>query len=148
MTVIDRRQARRLALELLYGREITGFSLKRLAKDRLQDPEAEPLAEFCGLLLRGIEKYQERIDRTIDEYAQNWALERLPLIDRNILRMAIYEMIYEPTIPISVSINEAVELSKEYGSADSSKFVNGVLGQLAVNLTEPNGRSSSGDKEL
>ncbi len=90
--------------------------------------------EFALGVLAGVEMHGDQIDRTISEYADNWSLERMPIIDRNILRMCLYEMIYESEIPFSVSINEAVELAKTYGTEESSKFVNGVLGKIASDL--------------
>ena len=103
------------------------------------------MAEFCRRLLKGLDRNGPTIDNIIEEKTKNWVLERLPLIDRNILRIAIFEMVFEPKIPAGVSINEAVELAKEYGGVDSSKFINGVLGQLSNDLKAE--QSSDPEKE-
>ena len=130
----DRRLARKMALEILYEREIVEDDWRVIAGRRLEDEENIPMIEFCRRLLKGLDRNGPAIDNIIEEKTRNWVLDRLPLIDRNILRLAIFEMVFEPKIPASVSINEAVELAKEYGGAESSKFINGVLGQLANDL--------------
>jgi transcription antitermination protein NusB len=134
---MERRRARQAVLEILYQREITGEDLKQLAERRCDPAKKDTFSRFCRLLAEGIPANQKAIDDLIDLYAENWAIERLPLIDRNILRIAVYEMYYEPTIPLSVSINEAIELAKIYGSGESGKFINGVLGKIAITLGEP-----------
>ncbi len=127
----DRRLARKLALEILYEQEIVTGDWRLIAKRRLDENLDVQVVEFCRRILKGLDRNRSTIDITIEERTENWALDRLPLIDRNIMRLALYEMFYEPKIPTSVSINEAVELAKEYGGVDSSRFINGVLGQLA-----------------
>ncbi len=130
----DRRLARKLALEVLYEREIVEEDWRVIAGRRLEDEENIPMIEFCRRLLKGLDRNGPAIDKIIEEKTRNWVLDRLPLIDRNILRLAIFEMVFEPKIPASVSINEAIELAKEYGGSESSKFINGVLGQLSNDL--------------
>ncbi|KKK69708.1 hypothetical protein LCGC14_2931350, partial [marine sediment metagenome] len=80
---------------------------------------------------------KQSINEQINIAADRWTLERMPLLDRNILRMAIYEILFEEDVPVSVAINEAVELAKVYGTPDSSKFVNGVLGNVAKKIAKP-----------
>lgn len=144
--MIERRKARQAALELLYQREIFECGLSdALARQARAVPD-KPLPEFSLRLLRGIDTNQRAIDELIDKHAKNWAIDRLPLIDRNILRIALYEMLFEPSIPVSVSINEAIEMAKIFGSAESGKFINGVLGQVAVSLGDSD-RVSSGKRE-
>jgi N utilization substance protein B len=130
---VERRRARKAALEVLYEMEITSETVDQALEARERSGK-KPLDEFALSVLAGVEMYGDQIDRTISEYADNWSLERMPIIDRNILRMCLYEMIYESEIPFSVSINEAVELAKTYGTEESSKFVNGVLGKIASDL--------------
>ena len=77
---------------------------------------------------------QEKIDQLIEQYSKDWKLDRMAAVDRNLLRLAIYEILYMPDIPSAVSINEAVELAKIYGSDESAKFVNGILGNLVRQL--------------
>lgn len=134
--MLERRRARKTALEILYQREITGNSIETILDRHLYSPENDPLSEFCLRLLNGINKHQEEIDAMIRAFTDHWALERMPLLDRNILRIGIYEMLYEDDIPYSVSINEAIELAKIYGTPESGKFVNGILGKIAMSLGE------------
>src|SRR3990170_3171097 len=97
--MIERRKARQTALELLYQREIYDCGLADVIARYSRVEGNKPLADFSLRLLQGIEVNQQTIDNVIDKYAENWAIERLPLIDRNILRIATYEMLLEPTIP-------------------------------------------------
>ncbi len=85
---------------------------------------------FAKRLLEGVFAHQEAIDAFIIKYAPEWPLSQITIVDRNILRLGIYEMLYDPEIPARVAINEAIELAKAYGGPSSSKFVNGVLGSL------------------
>lgn len=134
--MLERRKARKAALEILYQREITGSSIHEILKKHLYPETGGTLSDFCRRILSGIADHQQEIDGLIEKYTDNWALERMPLLDRNMIRIAICEMLYEPDIPFSVSINEAIELAKVYGTPDSSKFVNGVLGKIAMNISE------------
>lgn len=124
-----RREARKRALELLYQIEVTGQdvgeALNNFKRFRYE------MSPFSRQIIEGVIDKKTSIDELIDLAAAKWTIQRMPLLDRNILRIAIYEMLYESEIPISVSINEAVELAKIYGTPDSSKFVNGVLGNVA-----------------
>jgi transcription antitermination protein NusB len=129
--MLERRKARHQALHILYQREITEESLSRILDDRSYSVEDGEPADFCRELVLGVEAHQARIDATIEDISDNWSLMRMPLVDRNILRVAVFEMLYLDDVPDSVSINEAVEMAKIYGGEDSSKFVNGILGRLA-----------------
>lgn len=138
--------ARRQALQVLFQKEFLGLDLTQLddtdvlvvsncpkgAKET--DLVGEPLSEHSTALLAGIVEHLEQIDRWIASTAQNWTLERMPLVDRNIIRLASYEIAYCDDVPPAVAINEAVELAKSFGGDDSPRFVNGVLGRIASNL--------------
>lgn len=87
--------------------------------------------EFASLLVHGVISYQERIDSLIARFAPEWPLDQMAVIDRNVLRIAIYEFLVEGSTPVKVAINEAVELAKTYGSDSAPRFINGVLGTLA-----------------
>lgn len=127
----ERSRARRQALNILYQREITGeSSLGIIESGSYHHDEGEP-SQFCRDLVAGVEAHQDAIDSQIAAISEHWSLSRMPLVDRSILRLAAYEILYESDIPQSVSINEAVEMAKVFGGEDSSKFVNGVLGRLA-----------------
>ena len=91
----------------------------------------EDVWNFAAELARGAWAAHAELDAIIVRYAAGWALERMANADRNLLRLALYEILYRPEIPQSVSINEAVELAKEYSTADSAKFINGILGSFA-----------------
>jgi N utilization substance protein B len=120
---------RRLALEILFAQELNPQPLEKILESRKL--ARRPLPNDFGLkLIKGVLEHKKELDRLIDKYAQNWRVERMPLTDRNILRLALYEIVYENQIPYGVSINEAVELAKLYGTEDSGRFVNGVLGKV------------------
>lgn len=127
----ERRKARHQALHILYQREITGETIGEiLGRCGWSEEDGEPLP-FTRELLSGVEVHQAQLDGAIEGISENWVLSRMPIVDRNILRMAAYEILFDDDIPDSVSINEAVEMAKVYGGDDSSKFVNGILGRLA-----------------
>lgn len=94
----------------------------------------DSLPGFSLVLITGVKEHQDRIDPMIEDYADNWSLSRMPFLDRNILRIGLFEMLYIEDIPISVSINEAVEMAKKYSTEDSGKFVNGILGKIALQI--------------
>lgn len=130
--MLERRRARHQALHILYQREITEQPVGRILTEGTSNVEDGEPTEYCRDLVLGVEAHQARIDRLIEETSENWTLSRMPLVDRNILRLAVFEMLYrDDDVPDSVAINEAVEMAKVYGGEDSSKFVNGVLGRLA-----------------
>lgn len=123
-----------MALEVLYEKDILGDSLGEIIKVRSTSLASPPLSDFALKLLFGFETNRSKIDEMIAKYADNWSIDRMPIVDRNIIRIGVYEMLFEETIPIRVSINEAVELAKLFGSEDSSKFVNGILGRIAKEM--------------
>jgi N utilization substance protein B len=130
--MLERRRARHQALHILYQREITEQPVGRILSEGTSNVEDGEPTDYCRDLVLGVEAHQARIDQLIEETSENWTLSRMPLVDRNILRLAVYEMLYhDEDVPDSVAINEAVEMAKVYGGEDSSKFVNGVLGRLA-----------------
>ncbi|MGH2707046.1 MAG: transcription antitermination factor NusB [Actinomycetota bacterium] len=122
-----RRGARRIALEVLYEHEVSG----RAVGDILERCSMEPSFEFAGTLVRGVEERRADLDQVLSRYAHEWPVSRMPAIDRNLLRLGALEILYLPDIPPAVTINEAVELAKRYSTQNSSRFVNGVLGQIA-----------------
>lgn len=129
----ERSRARRQALQILYQRDITGESVASILAAKSYSVEDGEPDEFCRQLVSAVEERLDELDATIGEVSENWSVSRMPLVDRNILRLATYEIEYSDDVPASVSINEAVELAKVYGGEDSSKFVNGVLGRIAAN---------------
>jgi N utilization substance protein B len=129
--MLERSRARRQALQILYQRDITGESVGVILGSGIYSVEDGEPDAFCRALVCGVEEHLPELDETIGEVSENWSVSRMPLVDRNILRLATYEITFAPDVPPSVSINEAVELAKVYGGEDSSKFVNGVLGKIA-----------------
>ncbi|WP_456432463.1 transcription antitermination factor NusB [Thermosulfuriphilus sp.] len=123
-----RRRARETALQVLYEIEMTGSSPEEAFSSYVENFAIRPKAEdFARELVRGVLARKEEIDSTIKRHSRNWRLERMASIDRNILRIATYELLFRPDIPPKVSLNEAVELAKRFGSEDSAAFVNGIL---------------------
>jgi len=126
-----RRLSRELALKILFQIDIAHSNLLDVLKYTFEDNEyTEEIKDFSLELVKGVEEHIVEIDTTIKKYTDNWSLERITNIDRNILRIAICEILLIDDIPKSVSINEAVELSKKYGTKSSFSFVNGVLGKI------------------
>jgi N utilization substance protein B len=127
-----RRKARELALEALYRIEITQEdSLSILSDIFLRTHQSKEVTQFTRELVTCTLREQKKIDALIIESMENWKIDRLAVIDRNILRAAVCEMLYFPEIPFKVSINEAIELAKKYSGEESGKFVNGVLDKIA-----------------
>ena len=127
-----RTHAREIALKILYQADINRQGIPASIEDVWHGEEKlEPaVVEFSNLLVSGISGHLKEIDGLIAEYATNWQVERMAVIDRNILRLATFELLFLKDIPAKVSINEAVELAKKYGDLDSSKFLNGVLDKI------------------
>lgn len=126
------------ALQILFQREVTGQSAARIISARsFVDDEFAPSepSEFCRTLALGTEANLEAVDARMSEVSEHWVVSRMPLVDRNILRLAAFELLFLDDVPPSVTINEAVELAKTYGGEDSSKFINGVLGKIADQLS-------------
>ena len=142
--MLERTRSRRQALQMLYQMDITGDTVQLILNTKAYSVEDGEPDEFCRTLFAGVEENHAFIDEMIGLVSENWSVSRMPLVDRNILRLATYEILYEFDVPASVAINEAVELAKVYGGEDSSKFVNGVLGRIAERTaaareTEPAG---------
>lgn len=129
--MLERTKARRQALHILYQREITGERVSKILEGATYSTEEGEPADYARQLVTCVEANQPRIDERIEAISEHWTVSRMPLVDRNILRLAACEILYADDVPASVTINEAVELAKVFGGQDSSKFVNGVLGKLA-----------------
>jgi len=133
----ERTNSRKCALQVLYQSAILQKSPEELIEGESLIDETRALDEYALSLLNGCADHVKDVDPYIIEASENWKIDRMPVIDRELLRMATYEMIYVEDVPISVSINEAVNLAKEYGGEDDSpRFVNGILGRIASVLEE------------
>jgi N utilization substance protein B len=132
--VSARSKARKQALDLLYESDIRGSdALQTLELRDFPDdgPDARPIREYTRDLISGVGENRRKIDELIMTYAQGWDMDRLPAVDRNILRIGIFEILWSTSVPTSVSIDEALNLAKELSSDDSSKYIHGVLARIA-----------------
>lgn len=126
-----RRRARAVVLQVLYELDFTDHEAKAALEGRFEDrPLPEAAESFASLLAMGVQTYRTYLDSVVGDLAPEWPIDQIAAVDRNVLRIAIYELLFEPDIPPKVAINEAVELAKMFGSESSPRFVNGVLGSL------------------
>lgn len=126
MNVGSRRESRERALSLLYEAEV-----KEMTPAALVDDQPVALDPFVADLVLGVGTHQVRIDELIARYAVDWTIDRMPVVDRNLLRLAVYELLERPDVPLGAVISEAVELAKRYSTDHSGRFVNGVLASVA-----------------
>lgn len=126
-----RSRGREVALQLLFQRDqnakMDRAALEQFARDRVSD---EPIRKFCLFLYDGVVQQLTDIDAKISASAENWRISRMPTVDRNILRLGAFELLFMQDTPAAVAFDEAIELARRYGTADSSAFVNGVLDRL------------------
>lgn len=115
-------------MDVLFEQELAGASPGEILKRY----HANPGYVYAEQLVNGVNEHRSSIDRTISAHAKDWKLERMPVVDRNLLRIAIFEMGYLPEVPVAVAMNEAVELAKTYSTEDSSRFVNGLLAAVCA----------------
>ena len=141
-----RRSARRLALDVLYEAEIRdrlpleafesraaeGWVVRPAEDEASEDQQPSPEAQArARILVQGVQLHQADIDELISAYADRWALQRMPVVDRNLLRIGLFELLWSNDVPVAVAINEAVELAKAMSTEDSGRFINGLLGRIA-----------------
>jgi N utilization substance protein B len=128
-----RRRARVLALQALYEIDAVGHKAEEVISHLMIEEEiSEENADFTRELVTGVIHNKDRIDENISKYAPAWPLKQIPVVDRNILRLAIYEILFDNNVPVRVAINEAIELAKSFSSDNSPKFINGVLGSVSA----------------
>jgi N utilization substance protein B len=130
-----RRRGREFALQVLYQIDVThrevGEALNLLWDNFASDEEA---TDFCERLVRGVVEHSDEINRLIEKYAEHWKISRMNQIDRNVLRIAVYELLYCNDIPPKVTMNEAIDIGKKFGSEESGAFINGVLDGIRQHL--------------
>jgi N utilization substance protein B len=132
-----RRKARSIALQALYEIDSVQHDPEETLKNLREELKlSEETFKFAGELVNGVVRYKEKLDAQIHRYAPAWPIEQIAFIDRNILRLAIFEILIDNKIPVKVAINEAVELAKNFGGDSSSKFINGVLGAISANINK------------
>ncbi len=131
-----RRKARGLALQALYEIDSAGHKAEEVVNYLLaEEGLSEENANFIRELVNGVIQNKEKIDENIKNFAPAWPVAQISVVDRNIMRLAIFEILLDNRVPVKVAINEAVELAKAFGSDNSSKFVNGVLGSVSTLVT-------------
>lgn len=139
-----RRQAREAALQILYLADIASLTGEKSAKIIWAGSEAPPRARaFADELARGAMAHRPQLDGLITRYAENWEIARMAAIDRNILRLAAFELLHNQDTPVSVVIDEAVEIAKTYSTQDSGKFVNGILDKIKTERPAPDSPPAS-----
>ncbi|AGL19444.1 transcription antitermination factor NusB [Actinoplanes sp. N902-109] len=128
-----RRKARKRALDVLYEadlRDLSPASVLTTYLDRIEKPHPDHL-DYTISLVQGVAEHLDRIDELIASYAEGWTIDRMPVVDRNLARIAVFELLYLPEIDDPVAITEAVELAKQMSTDDSPRFLNGILGRIA-----------------
>jgi N utilization substance protein B len=159
---VSRRQARIAALQTLYELDATSHPVTDVLARNLEEPASENIdAEggvgerldpearaFAAELVEGVLAHREELDRIIERSAPNWPIEQMSRIDKTILRLAIFEVLFHNRVPLKAAINEAVELGKRFGSDSSSRFINGVLGTVAQQAQQMSaqGRADTGER--
>ncbi len=127
-----RSKARKRALDILFESEVRGLPLGATLEDRLAAAEP-PVNDYTVVLVRGIAEHRSHIDELVTTYSQGWTLERMPTVDRNALRIGIFEILYVDEVPDAVAVTEAMTLVRDLSTDESPGFVNGVLGNIVRN---------------
>jgi N utilization substance protein B len=127
--VSARSKARKRALDVLFEAELRGSPVLDLLAERTA-MASPPVSAYAAALVRGVTEHQPRIDELIAKYAEGWTLDRMPAVDRNVLRIGIYELLWAPDVPDAVAISEAVQLARDLSTEASPTFINGLLARL------------------
>ncbi len=130
MAAVSRSRCREYALQVLYQAEYRGHRQGDALRFWRHFHKGDKVPDYLVKLVEGVAAHQEELDALIRQYSEHWRLERMAAVDRNLLRLALYELLHQPQIPAKVVINEAVELAKRYGSEESGAFVNGILDRI------------------
>lgn len=130
-----RRKSREHALKILYRRDITNEDIDEIIKNYWEENNINSgITGFSELLVKGTVNNLEKIDNYIEKVSEHWALDRMGVIDRNILRISVHELLFMEDIPSKVTIDEAIEIAKKFGTDDSANFVNGLLDKIKSDL--------------
>jgi len=131
-----RRKAREIALQFLYQLDLNGDDDPTPSAEEFwaRHPVDSEARAFADALVRGTKANQPKIDQIIAQFTEHWNLDRMAVVDRNILRVAVYELLWESDVPAKVAINEAIEIAKKFGTTESSRFINGVLDRIRREL--------------
>lgn len=146
--ITGRRQAREWVVQFLFQTEFNPEELDQALEDFWNDEEKKPLdrdRRYVNEVIQGVIDEQSKIDRTLKRYTDNWDVDRLGALDRTVLRVAVYEMLFRDDVPPVVSINEAIEIAKAYSGQKSARFVNGVLDRIQKELSRPSRTRNTGN---
>jgi N utilization substance protein B len=127
-----RSKARKRALDVLFASDVRGESATTALETAISDGEG-PTNDYTAVLVRGVEEHRGHIDDVLAQYAEGWTLQRMPAVDRNVLRLGVWELLYAEDVPDSVAISEAMALVTDLSTDESPQFVNGVLGAVQRN---------------
>jgi N utilization substance protein B len=141
-----RRKARESTLQILFQLEFNDLDVEKAFQVYWKDKKAsKEIKNYCRWLIKGVISHQESIDRNIQSVSEHWRLARMPVVDRNILRMAVFELLYEEDVAPAIVINEAIEIAKKFSGEQAAMFINGVLDTLRKNANKD--KESLRDKE-
>jgi N utilization substance protein B len=148
MAQAKRTKARERAVQALYQIDVTASALDEALSRfwKSFEPVEREVMDLTETLVRGVAEHRRTIDGAIEAVSTNWRLDRMARVDRNILRLAVHELLHRPEVPVKVVINEAIELGKKYGSESSGAFINGVLDKIAKSLPPARRPDGSGAK--
>jgi len=133
----SRRKARECALQILFQLEFSPDRLEEILQDYWSAQPVKPeIKEYATWLVEGIKQHKVEIDQTIEKASEHWRLDRMAMVDRNILRMAVFELIFEKTLPPPIIIDEAIEVARKYSGQEAAVFVNGILDGIFKSLPE------------
>ena len=127
----SRSNARKRAVDILYEADLRDVDAVTLLSERVGSTDVAPIGEYAVTLVEGISANRQRIDELLTEHAEGWTLSRMPPVDRSVLRLGLYELLFSDDVPSAVAIDQSVELVKALSTDDSPRFVNGVLGRIA-----------------
>ncbi|HEY2723605.1 MAG TPA: transcription antitermination factor NusB [Pseudonocardiaceae bacterium] len=126
-----RSKARKRAVDILFESDLRGMDPLAVLAERVGSPEAPPVSDYAVALVQGVTEHRADIDRMLTEQAHGWSLERMPTVDRAVLRLGLFELLFSDEVDDAVAIDEAIELARALSTDDSPRFVNGVLGAIA-----------------
>ena len=142
----SRRKARECALQILFQLEFSPDRLEEILQDYWStQPVKAEIKEYATWLVEGIRQHRTEIDQTIEKASEHWRLDRMAMVDRNILRMAVFELIFEKTLPPPIIIDEAIEVARKYSGQEAAIFVNGILDGIYKSLPEDRAENKGAD---
>jgi len=142
----SRRKARECALQILFQLEFSPDRLEEILQDYWSAQPVKPeIKEYATWLVEGIKQHKVEIDQTIEKASEHWRLDRMAMVDRNILRMAVFELIFEKNLPPPIIIDEAIEVARKYSGQEAAVFVNGILDGIYKSLPEDRAENKEAD---